>query len=113
MGRWTWPDWALDEREPQIEVFVEDPAQPKHGKLGHGQWVKACPQRRILEVDKGSGAALKDDFLGVNYEYGGVEYKQDFGPQHVRKIGNHFSVAQAFDRSTSGVDDSDWSEDED
>lgn len=102
LGKWEWPPWVLNKRSPCVEVFVEDADTP-----GGGRWVKAEPQSRV--VDK----AGHDAYLCAEYKWDDDYYIQDFGPHHVRKVGNMFSVMQAFDKTTGGIDldNSLWSED--
>lgn len=82
--RWEWPKWALDSKNPQIEVYVIDE------DTGLRRWCEAEPQSRVVDP---SG---RDAYLCVEYEWDGEYYTQDFGPQHVRRRGKQQTVFDSF-----------------
>eukprot|EP00747_Dinoflagellata_sp_TGD_P206594 gnl/TRDRNA2_/TRDRNA2_80288_c0_seq1.p1 gnl/TRDRNA2_/TRDRNA2_80288_c0~~gnl/TRDRNA2_/TRDRNA2_80288_c0_seq1.p1 ORF type:complete len:441 (+),score=96.96 gnl/TRDRNA2_/TRDRNA2_80288_c0_seq1:102-1424(+) len=82
--KWQWPDWAVNFREPNLEVWVED----EEG--GGGQWCVATPQSRVVDKDG------YDAFLCAEYEWEDDYYVQDFGPHHVRQRGATVTVYDLF-----------------
>lgn len=93
--RWEWPPWCLNFKQPSIEVYVLDDEAPPGAE--QGRWVHGEPQSRV--VDK-SGV---DAYLCVEYEWDDEYYVQDFGPQHVRRRGQHMTVYAIFDKVSDGV----------
>mmetsp|Transcript_113006 Transcript_113006/g.314467 ORF Transcript_113006/g.314467 Transcript_113006/m.314467 type:complete len:185 (-) Transcript_113006:318-872(-) len=79
---WVWPKWCLDFYEPCIEVFVVDEDTEEC------RWVQGVPQSRVTDDDG------RDLFLSVEYLWDGELYVQDFGPQHVRRLGRTVSVLE-------------------
>eukprot|EP00747_Dinoflagellata_sp_TGD_P181047 gnl/TRDRNA2_/TRDRNA2_34498_c0_seq1.p1 gnl/TRDRNA2_/TRDRNA2_34498_c0~~gnl/TRDRNA2_/TRDRNA2_34498_c0_seq1.p1 ORF type:complete len:356 (-),score=56.72 gnl/TRDRNA2_/TRDRNA2_34498_c0_seq1:434-1477(-) len=77
--KWEWPVWALNFKKPCIEVWVDDDE-------GSGQWCPAEPQSRV--VDKSGN----DAYICAEYKWDDDYYVQDFGPQHVRKMGEKKTV---------------------
>lgn len=66
-GRWSWPSWALDNKQPCIEVYVED--EEAH----EGRWISECtPLHRVVHPDG------YDQFLACEYIWDGEPYEQDF-----------------------------------
>lgn len=90
--RWEWPAFCLNFKQPCIEVYVVDE------ETNAGRWVRAEPQSRV--VDK----AGRDAYLCVEYDWDGEDYVQDFGPQHVRKIGQTMTVFQMLEK-TAGLEE--------
>merc|ERR1712048_1431540 len=84
--RWEWPAWCLNFKTPCVEVYVFD------DDTGVGRWVKGKPQSRVVDE------AQRDAYLCVEYEWDGEYYVQDFGPQHVRQLGQKTTVLTAFER---------------
>lgn len=71
--QWSWPKWALDSKQPCIEVYVHD------DDSGEGRWIKQCtPLHRVVHPDG------HDQFLAAQYLWDDEPYEQDFEPQHVR-----------------------------
>merc|ERR1712063_38106 len=94
LDHWEWPPWCLRQKDPCIEVFVEDE------DTGDNRWVPAEPQNRVVDP---SG---KDTFLCAEYEWDGELYNQDFGPQHVRRRGDTRTVKELLAKeSKPGVGD--------
>jgi len=87
--RWEWPAWCLDFQKPMIEVFVKDE------ETGRSLWVAGEPQSRV--VDKTG----RDVYLSAEYDWGGEYYVQDFGPQHVRRRGEHTTVLELLQQEQS------------
>lgn len=82
-GHWSWPDWALNHRQPCIEVYVED-----EDTTGGGRWVNATPLHRVIDKQG------HDAFLSAQYDWDGELYEQDFTPEHVRRQGERNTVAK-------------------
>lgn len=91
---WKWPKWAMDKRNPSIEVWVEDEDMLPQ----RGAWVKGRPQSIVLDDLKNHA------FICAEYDWEGEEYVQDFGPEHVRHIGETITV---FDTFAKGHDQDD------
>merc|ERR1712146_509592 len=71
--QWSWPAWALDNKSPCIEVYVEDE------ETREGRWIQECvPLHRVVHPDG------YDQFLACEYVWDGEPYELDFEPQHVR-----------------------------
>lgn len=82
---WKWPKWAMDKRNPCIEVWVED-----EDMKGGGAWCKGRPQSIVLDDLKHHA------FLCAEYDWDGEEYVQDFAPQHVRHKDDTRTVFDTF-----------------
>lgn len=78
---WSWPAWALRRSSP-VEVYVED-EDP-----GQCRWVQAHPEKRVVD-HRGH-----DAFLSVQYEWEDEFYLQEFGPEHVRRVGSCTTVLE-------------------
>eukprot|EP00397_Hematodinium_sp_SG-2012_P046463 GEMP01052501.1.p1 GENE.GEMP01052501.1~~GEMP01052501.1.p1 ORF type:complete len:389 (+),score=93.47 GEMP01052501.1:64-1230(+) len=72
-----WPRWALDVKNPKIEVYVEDGARRK--------WVSGTPQQQVAAPDG-------KPFLSVAYQWDGDSFEEDFSPKRVRAIGSTKSL---------------------
>lgn len=81
-GSWGWPDWAVQSRTPDIEVFVVDDV------AGVSRWVDAVPLCRVVDREG------RDTFLSAQYCWDGEYYDEDFGPEQVRRRGSTLTVAQ-------------------
>jgi len=92
LDHWEWPPWCLRQKDPCIEVFVEDE------DTGDNRWVPAEPQNRVVDP---SG---KDTFLCAEYEWDGELYNQDFGPQHVRRRGDTRTVKELLAKAAKPFD---------
>eukprot|EP00811_Abedinium_folium_P035668 NODE_8442_length_1495_cov_6.519006.p2 GENE.NODE_8442_length_1495_cov_6.519006~~NODE_8442_length_1495_cov_6.519006.p2 ORF type:complete len:356 (+),score=54.75 NODE_8442_length_1495_cov_6.519006:127-1194(+) len=84
-GRWVWPNWCLNSKDPCIEVYVVD------HECRNQRWVEAVPKNRVVDKD---GC---DAFLGAEYEWEGEFYCQDFGPSHVRGRSSRLTVMQIYE----------------
>jgi len=69
---WMWPAWALNSKQPCIEVWVEDEDTMET------RWCEGIPLQKIVDP---SG---KDKFLAAQYIWDEDAYEQDFEPHHVR-----------------------------
>merc|ERR1712039_747837 len=81
LGSWSWPDWAVQSRSPDIEVLVTDDA------AAVSCWVAAVPQCRVVDRDG------RDTFLSAQYLWEGEYFDEDFGPEQVRRRGSSVTVA--------------------
>eukprot|EP00443_Scrippsiella_acuminata_P040669 CAMPEP_0115240046 /NCGR_PEP_ID=MMETSP0270-20121206/37711_1 /TAXON_ID=71861 /ORGANISM="Scrippsiella trochoidea, Strain CCMP3099" /LENGTH=158 /DNA_ID=CAMNT_0002655021 /DNA_START=162 /DNA_END=638 /DNA_ORIENTATION=+ len=81
-GTWSWPDWAVQSRIPDIQVFVVD------DEAGVSCWVDAVPQCRVVDREG------RDTFLSAQYCWEGEHFDEDFGPEQVRRRGSTLTVAQ-------------------
>lgn len=78
--KWDWPPWCLSATDPCIEVYVVDE------DTGEGRWCMATPKERIKDPQK------RDAFLCCVYEWDDEAWEQDFGPKHIRRIGQKTTV---------------------
>jgi hypothetical protein len=93
-GKWSWPDWATNKKNPCIEVYVVD------DDTGEARWCHGEPQQRVQDK------IGNDAYLQAEYEWDQEYYVQDFGPEHVRRQGGTTTVKdlllnQSKDRSTN------------
>jgi len=54
---------------------------------GQSKWVLATPEDRVVDKDG------HDAFISAEYEWNSADFVQDFGPDHVRRLGEVLTIA--------------------